>query len=280
MQSALNAEIGGIWIGDPHRHKSDGLINRLGQVASLPNIHYNESNLEIKDLLRSYYQAMQRRINGRDLAIGPLILVLDEFLSVVRHVPMATEVLRTLGTEGRGHECYGLFTAHSWVGRDVGGTVGRDNLTSTICHRLKRSQANTLLQDNELARQTKNLGKGEIIFAPVSGSAEKLHVPLCSSLDAFQIYEMALQNQNSNTCFNQPVDQGVAHSLQRAATPVAVGQDTLILASDFVRRKSLSELAEKTGINKGTLSRVLNGDRTPTDEQLQALRRVLQQEGN
>jgi hypothetical protein len=118
------------------------------------------------------------------------VLVIDELLTVIKNVSGAADTVKTIGTQGRGFGCFGLFLAQSWVGSEVGGTSARDNLTSLLVHHLKKKQANTLLQNSEMAQIASTLSKGELIFEPAQDEPFKLLAPFCRPQDAIAVYEM------------------------------------------------------------------------------------------
>lgn len=305
LQSLLSGEIEAFYLADPHRHKPEGLVNTLGPVVSLPNIVFNDTNFDLPGIIATFQERMQRRIDGKEPCQRPIVLVVDELLSVVKNVSGAGDVVRQIGTEGRGFHCYGLFLAQSWVGSEVGGTSARDNLTSLLVHRLKKKQASTLLQDAEWSKVASGLKPGEIIFEPTSDDPFKLSVPLCTSADAVTVYSMVSDgntvkvssdidgyfqsisrhteavNLDVNPVVNMnPVNQDVNHTINRGVNLTELNDPALInhmAACVEHGEMTQADVAKLTGVSTAFISQLKNGKKKLSPDMREKLSAVLSQ---
>ena len=205
LQSLLSGEIAAFYLCDPHRRKPEGLVNSLGPLVDLPNVIYNVSDFDLAHPVQAFSARMDARIAGHESCDRPIVLVIDELLTVINIVPGADAVVKRIGTQGRGFGCYGLFLAQSWVGSEVGGTSTRDNLTSLLVHRMKKKQANTLLQNPDWSKVASGLKPGEVVFEPTTADPQKLSIPLCTPADARTVYDMLVDGNTIRTSGSRPV---------------------------------------------------------------------------
>jgi hypothetical protein len=255
-QSALQGVA--FWIIDYHYPHPESLLATLGELKDAPLITSAEMAIDVPDILRAVLATIERRKLGQESCEVIKVLCIDEVLEIVKHCPLAGEVIERIGTEGRKMRVYGLFSAQSWKADRVGGSTARDNLTSKFAHRMERKQADMLLQDADQTRIVKKLHTGQALFCPHNGIAEVLTVPYCAPDDMQLVNKLV--NKGANTEVNRqrvdlPVDQPGQHTkLVKPGTVDLVDQvrSTLQTGGDF------TALCRSTGFDKSYISKVLN----------------------
>jgi transcriptional regulator with XRE-family HTH domain len=132
------------------------------------------------------------------------------------------------------------------------------------------------------------LKPGEIIFESTTDEPRKMAVPLCTARDAEIVHALITDGntirvsqdpEGLHGCEKSATLQKVSGDATRPETPQKTETPDLVaLANMYVQKdeNSLSQLAGVTGINKGTLSQILNGKRPLSEGVAEKLQPVLQ----
>lgn len=203
-ESLLTKAVGKFYVIDPHYPHEKSLLASLGDLKDAPQVRYAENPFDTMEMLTEIHAAIDRRLQGQEPSEPLLVVVIDEMIPVVRKSPKVAELVERIGTESRKAGVYGIFASQSWNGDKTGGTTARDNLTALLVHRMKPKQANTLLQDSELARKVTRLNKGHVLFAPVNDEPELLTVPFCSRDDMPEVVRRLSNAKNVYQKETQP----------------------------------------------------------------------------
>lgn len=159
-----------VFIGDPHIHKADGLLNRcrpfsgrLAKQASTPD--------EIAAMIRLADKIGRNRVNG-DPDRTPVLLVVDEFSNLVWRKLLPEDVLAILpsmAAEYAGVGVHGVLIAHDWSKASLGGDLGaalRRAITHRLIHRMDPGNTEFLLPGGGAAqsRVINALERGRALF--------------------------------------------------------------------------------------------------------------------
>ena len=181
-ESLLTGAVEKCYVLDPHYPHPDSLLTGFGELRDAPQMASASSKAEMPRLINEVNREIDDRLAGRKPSEPVSVVVIDEVMAAVKLAGVA-ELIERIGTESRKAGVYGVFASQSWNGEKTGGTTARDNLTALLVHRMKRKQAQTLLQDTDLTRQVTRLDIGQALFVPTTGEPQVLTVPFCSRED-------------------------------------------------------------------------------------------------
>lgn len=260
------------WIIDYHYPHPESLIATLGDLKDSPLVTSAEMEIDVPDILRDVLATIDRRKHKNEPCEPVKVLCIDEVLEIVKHCPLAGDVIERIGTEGRKMRVYGLFSAQSWKASRVGGSTARDNLTSKFAHRMERKQADMLLQDSDQTRIVKKLRKGQALFCPHNGSAEVLSIPYCAPDDMRLVADLVTSVTGSLP--------DVTADRYQSVTAVVTSDDRGVTTLQQMLQHppvSLSKIAQETGINKGYLYQIAQGKPMSADarQKLETYRKTL-----
>jgi hypothetical protein len=252
---------------DPHFPHEDSL-----QASLKPLIETGHVTVDLPiNVLKTVNRAINHRIKGKEPDNKPLILVIDELLSLMPKLPGTAETIFNVGTEGRKVKVYGLFSGHSWQAKRTGGdTAIRDNLTAIFAHNMKPKQAQMLLQDADLSSQVNALRTGQAVFAPVNADPRVVSVPFCTVKDVKMVAEMITETRKETTSkpeetnheTNGETHETETHETNDETSQVSGGFQGYTLLPKVQKlcdKFTLPKVAESAGVNKGNLSQVLRG---------------------
>lgn len=259
-ESLLTKAVGKFYVIDPHFPHEKSLLASLGDLKDAPQVRYADNPFDTGEMLTEIHAAIDRRLQGQEPSEPLLVVVIDEMIPVVKKYPKVAELVERIGTESRKAGVYGIFASQSWNGDKTGGTTARDNLTALLVHRMKPKQANTLLQDSELARKVTRLGKGKVLFAPVNDEPELLTVPFCSREDMPEVVRLLSGGEK----VYQKETQQQAQPME--STPETIGEIDSLTDAQLIARVNLkkgmmgnNELARFLELDEGLTSKSLRG---------------------
>ena len=277
-ESLLTGAVDRFFIIDPHYPHPKSLLASLGDLKASPRIRYAENPLDTPDLLAELHETIDRRLAGSEPSTPIICLVVDELIQTVKKHPQIAEIVERIGTESRKAGVYGMFAAQSWNGDRTGGTTARDNLTALFVHRMKRKQAQTLLQDADLTRLVTRLDKGQVLFAPVADNAQILTVPYCRLEDMREVITRLPEPPQSDTPETRAAT--AATPPPQTETQPAAAENTadtqLLIAALNCCENDRKALAERSGVSVSLIKEIQAGRRRVTDDTRRKLECVLQ----
>lgn len=218
---------GKIVICDPHGNAPEGARKDtlLYRLAPLRNHFMCEAAISPQAILASVklvHTELRERIEGKRPANDPVLLVIDEFSSLMRRNDEISDeiskILEIAGTEGRKFLVSIDLLSHQWHVSRMGGGALRSILTSAYLHRLPRSTARMLAPIGTL--ETAFFAPGEGYLFNGDG-LQRIFVPLTTSEDLDRIA--------GNTRALPVIDAASVEILQMFASGMNV--------SDIVRQK-------------------------------------------
>ena len=299
-ESLLTGAVARFYVIDPHYPHPESLLASLGALRDAPQVVTPATPLDTVAMLDEIHARIDARIACQEPSEPLLVVVIDELPVVVKTLPRAAELVERIGMESRKAGVYGMFSAQSWNGDKTGGTTARDNLTALLVHKMKRKQAQTLLQDADLTRQVLRLQPGQVLFSPTRGEPEVLTVPFCAVEDMPQVVSrLGAGTSQAATGTTQAVKPSVDTGADVDAPEANVGADVIDFAArreqpgnttptvslhkqpdtgalpafpqdalasqlrEYLRAQntSLSKFADAAGVNKGLLSVFLRGEK-------------------
>ncbi len=271
------------WIIDYHYPHGKSLLATLGALKDSGLIKYGKSNFDTPKIIKEVNDAIDRRLNNEESCGQVKVIVIDEVLKVVEACPAAGKLIERIGTESRKTGIYGLFSAQSWSAKKTGGSEARDNLTCMFAHRMKRLQANTLLQDSDNAKIAAKLPKGKALFCPANDDPEVLNIPHCRPADMHSIVSLLNGTNGHKSSIPTQVAPATPAKTEDADSPlqetVKPEEDCQPSETDLnpkemklqrkLRKLSQTELSELSGVSQAKISDFENGkDRLTPDEKL------------
>ncbi len=171
---------------DPHADTGDdslaATLSPLQHAMLCEPAGDDSSILQAVKLVRSRLDA---RLHG-DKERSPIVMAVDEFTRCMRSSVIADELaslIEAIGQEGRKLGVYAMLAGQVWTAERAGGTPLRDALASCYVHRIKRRQANFLLQLGDELPETLTLPTGAAFLYRTSGEIEEVRVPLTTAAD-------------------------------------------------------------------------------------------------
>lgn len=276
-ESLLTGAVDRFYIIDPHYPHPKSLLASLGELKTSPRIRYAENPLETPDLLAELHGTIDRRLALKEPSTPIICLVVDELIQTVKKHPQIAEIVERIGTESRKAGVYGMFAAQSWNSDKTGGTTARDNLTALFVHRMKRKQAQTLLQDTDLTRLVTQLDKGQVLFAPVADNAQILTVPFCRLEDMREVITRLPHAPQPDTPETRAAtaDTSPPQAATHPATANNTGDTQLLTSALECCENDRKALAERSGVSLSLIKEIQAGRRRVTDDTRQKLQTVL-----
>ena len=277
-ESLLTGAVDRFFIIDPHYPHPKSLLASLGDLKASPRIRYAENPLDTPDLLAELHETIDRRLAGSEPSTPIICLVVDELIQTVKKHPQIAEIVERIGTESRKAGVYGMFAAQSWNADRTGGTTARDNLTALFVHRMKRKQAQTLLQDADLTRLVTQLDKGQVLFAPVADAAQILTVPFCAVEDMREVIARLPESPQFDTSETRAATAATppTQAAPQPATADNTADTQLFAAALNCCENDRKALAERSGVSVSLIKEIQAGRRRVTDDTRRKLECVLQ----
>ena len=274
-QSFLTQAVGKAFFLDPHYPHPESLLASMGDLIHAPQVRYAENRIETLDLIDEIHGHIDRRLAGQEPSEPLMIVVVDELPVLVKKFPKIAELMEKIGMESRKAGVYGIFAAQSWNGDKVGGTTARDNLTALMVHAMKRKQANTLLQDNDLAKQVDKLRRGQVLFSPTQGKPEILTVPYCAIEDMPEVVRRLANGGVVSDSVQSCVSTQQRTTVDTTGTADGHGDAQLFRAALNACQNDKKTLAATSGVSESLLTKIEKGERSITDATRQKLQAVL-----
>ncbi len=171
---------------DPHLDTGDeSLAATLSPLQHTMLCAPAGSDRPILQAVRLVKSQLDARLRG-DKTRSPLVLAVDEFTRCMRSSAIAHELaglIEAIGQEGRKVGVFAMLAGHVWSAERAGGTPLRDALASCYVHRIKRRQANMLLQLGDELPETLMLPTGTAYLYRTSGKLETVAIPFTSKID-------------------------------------------------------------------------------------------------
>jgi hypothetical protein len=187
-QSALH---GARWVLlDPHADTGDDSL--AGTLAPLSSTFLCAPATNARAMLSSVQlvaETLDRRLHNTSSERWPLVLAADEFTSLMRGElaePLAALIER-IAQEGRKVLVFALVSGQVWTAERTGGSALRDSLASCYVHRMKRRQANHLLQLGDELPETLTLATGHALLYRTSGELVEVTIPNTTSADVERV---------------------------------------------------------------------------------------------
>ena len=268
---------------DPHHNRPEGLTAGLPKTNHFTHLDPND----FRQGLYLYNQQLSRRLESQnDYSQQPLVLLIDELSTVMKSSQGASveAILGRIATEGRKVGCFCLLAGHDTRLKASGNN--RDLLCSQIAYNLKKKQAHYLFDDAEtvqlhkVVRESKE--KGLCVFAATDAEPIVIRQPYCKREDVKFVENYILQQGNGS-----PITVNVDNGVDGVETPETTGVDIdssdahsqgILDAIAHCQQQhgwSLGELSRRSGVDKGLLSKVLNGKQKPSQTVIESLRTLL-----
>lgn len=187
-QSALH---GARWVLlDPHAEAGDDSL--AGTLAPLSSTFLCEPATNGRTMLASVQlvaDTLDRRLSNKSSDRWPLILAADEFTSLMRGSlaePLA-KLIERIAQEGRKVLVFALVSGQVWTAERTGGSALRDSLASCYVHRMKRRQANHLLQLGDELPETLMLPTGHALLYRTTGELVEVAIPNTTAADVERV---------------------------------------------------------------------------------------------
>lgn len=187
-QSALH---GARWVLlDPHADAGeDSLAGTLAPLASTFLCAPAVQHRAMLESVKLVNDELDRRLASRSAERWPLILAADEFTSLMRGdlaEPLAG-LVEKIAQEGRKVLVFAMISGQIWTAERTGGSALRDSLASCYVHRMKRRQANHLLQLGDELPETLTLATGHALLYRTNGELVEVVVPNTSADDISRV---------------------------------------------------------------------------------------------
>jgi hypothetical protein len=128
------------------------------------------------------------------------VIAADEFTSLMRGdlaEPLAALIER-IAQEGRKVLCFALVSGQVWTAERTGGSALRDSLASCYVHRMKRRQANHLLQLGDELPETLNLATGHALLYRTSGELIEVTIPNTTAGDVERVASLLATERHTD----------------------------------------------------------------------------------
>jgi hypothetical protein len=264
---------------DPHYpdKKKESLGDRLGDLLHSGYITiYNNPLLldEIIEQLDRDFEAYKHTGQGHT----PHIIVVDEHKTWMSSSTGGQALLtfeEKIIFEGRKYEWYLHVTSKSALAQDFGSSAIRDNFVTSLLYRNKKHQAQTFFKDaDQVALLNACRKEGQAVYTNRQGHSHLIQVPFCTADDMQSVAKLIVNGGNVARSGNalatpfSPLATGTATHSGNVANIVADIR-TMLQSPEL----STSQIARDAGIDKGHLSKILNGKRELTPEMEQKLLR-------
>lgn len=190
-QSMLNGAR--VILCDPHAGDEESLSSRLAPLLPLM-LTRAEDERQILESARYAADELQRRRERRSADRTPLLLVIDEWTSLLRRGLGDTlpAILSDLTQEGRKYQVNALLLAQRWSVEAAGGGDVRNTLTAHYVHRTRADEARmqTGLRGGALPDDTMQLQPGQSYLVDTKGNVRKVATPRMGAADLDRVADL------------------------------------------------------------------------------------------
>lgn len=257
--------------------KRESLGDRLGTLLQSGYITIYNNPLLLDEIIERLDQEFEDyKRTGRGYV--PHILVVDEHKAWISSSVGGTDLLRfeeKIIFQGRKYDWYLHVTSKSALSEDFGSSAVRDNFVTSLLYRTKKHQAKTFFKDAEVTSLLDGCKKeGQAVYTDRKGTSNIIQVPFCTLNEMQTVARMVANGGNvarpgnSLATPSSPMATGLATESGNVADLIADIQH-MLESPDL----STSQIAREAGIDKGHLSKILNGKRDLTPETEGKLRR-------
>jgi hypothetical protein len=229
-QSLLNGA--SVALVDPDANDPNSLSARIAPLASRFLCDPAEEEPQIASLCALLTDELEARSKGTRER-RPLVVAIDEYNDLVRHVPALAALVDLIGRRGRRQHMFALCLSHQWQGKRTGGSDVRDVFASAFIHRLRPTQARMLtgLTAHELPDDVLQLPEGHAYLLDNRGRLERITVPHTTPNDIAHVAGLLEATSDARPAA-PPADVPVtctrpAHDVPPAATSSAAASETL-----------------------------------------------------
>jgi len=189
---------------DIHAGDDESISNRIAPLSSTYLFDTADTPKKVITAIKNVDSILVARSDGRDKSRNVILLVFDEYTSTMRRLGKDEEevsnMLANIASEGRKFGVFALLIGHNWQSEATGGSAVRDNLTSTMVHNLRVSEARMLtgLTAASLPKDTHALRPGEYYLLPKSGDMVKIQTPRMTDSDIARVGQLLLTDGKEN----------------------------------------------------------------------------------
>jgi hypothetical protein len=217
-QSLLNGAT--VALVDPDANDPNSLSARIAPLASRFLCDPAEEEPQIASLCALLTDELEARSKGTRER-RPLVVAIDEYNDLVRHVPALAALVDLIGRRGRRQHMFALCLSHQWQGKRTGGSDVRDVFASAFIHRLRPAQARMLtgLTAHELPDDVLQLPEGHAYLLDNRGRLERITVPHTTPNDIAHVAGL-LETTSDARPAAPPADVPVTTSRTAASEPL------------------------------------------------------------
>lgn len=275
---------------DPHADRPEGLTKGLPKTAHFEHL----DALNVRPGLTRFVQELDNRLKTvRTYTQEPYVLLIDELPVIMKSSQgQAVEaVLGRIASEGRKVACFALISGQDTRLKAAGGN--RDLLTSQIAYNLRKKQARYLFDDSEIVglhkvvRESKE--PGLCVFNSTDDIPILMKQPFCTPADVLYVESLLVSNSTpaAHVTSGDTSQVNVEKSVESVECPVETEVEPVELdeqSSLFLEKIrevkesqqwSLGELSRRSGVDKGLLSKLLNGKEKLTPGVMENLKTLL-----
>jgi len=259
------------WVGlcDSHAGNPESLTATMGVLTDVPCVQTCQNHIDAKQMIETFYQEMTRRIDRGEPWQDTWVLICDEGLHLMRNIPRLHDVLAKGTTESRKFGMFLILAAQTQKGTQIPTEI-RDNFPSQLAHRMKRKQAQSLLQDGEAAKIVAKLQKGEAWYVDANGGERVIDIPLTTQEDM----EFVVTSVSNGVSIPRRPHQEYFAEERHLRENIRPHIDQADIKMHRARlHLSQAHLGEKLGLTQKEVSRLETGEKELTDD----LRHQLQQ---
>jgi hypothetical protein len=253
---------------DPHHNRKDSLTAGLPHTGHFTHLDPHDFRTGLQSFAR---QLDLRLLNeAEDYTDRPMVLIVDELPVILKHEQGASAeaILERIASEGAKVSVYCMISGQDTRLRGSGNA--RDLLCSSLAYRLSKKQARYLLDDaylvdlHETVREAKT--PGLCLFNPTDDEAVLLQQPQCLPADVRYVEQCVGTLRNDDMFKDCSENPGT--SVPTEELPAILRQ---VLAYLETPGRTLSKFCEQAGTPKGSLSDMLHGKRSLSNEMAQKL---------
>jgi hypothetical protein len=213
---------------DPHADAGDDSL--AGTLQPLSSTFLCAPAVQPRAMLESVRlvtEELDRRLASRSADRFPLVIAADEFTSLMRGdlaEPLAALIER-IAQEGRKVLVFALVSGQVWTAERTGGSALRDSLASCYVHRMKRRQANHLLQLGDELPETLNLQTGHALLYRTTGELIEVTIPNTTAGDISRVASLLASNRHmdmptigQNEAYSMPGDMPTVSQMSANGT--------------------------------------------------------------
>lgn len=250
-----------IHILDMHWQNEKSLTQLMRPMIDAGHIT-SHNPIDTLNVITQFNVTIDRRLQGHDDCTTPLILVIDETLSLIRwlteqkQLPQLVNLMKRCGEETAKANVMLIAIAHRWTQKDIGDAQIRQALNSIILLRQHPDQANLFLRNPAQSRMIRNLKQPGDALIMISYDSEpaQVRIPFISrgTIEEFASSVKATANDVVPTANQQAM-------LDTQSVITTMQWDDLckkITAANLVQQ----DVAKRCGLSASTYSRILKGE--------------------